>query len=601
MSDFSCRYRNLAELCDTSVQRFASLPLFGSKTPEGWQWTSYRDFGEQVARARAGLAAAGVNQGDRVAIVSNNRLEWAVSAYATYGLGAVYVPMYENQNPEEWAYITHDCQPTAMVVATPYLLQRLVEVKAALPSPSCTFLIAGDDSAATPYEDLLAMAAAKKRANPAPEETATLIYTSGTTGKPKGVELSHRNIVANVEAAYAILPITSADRSLSFLPWAHCFGQVAELHGMLFCGGSMALAESPQTIIENLSEIRPTVMVSVPRIFNRVYDRVSKTVADSSPVRRSLFKAALRVAKLRQEQQAKGNPSLAVNAAHSVLDRLVCAKVRARLGGRLRFAVSGGAALNPEVAEFVSLIGVRVLQGYGLTETSPVVSVNRFEAAKLGSIGQPLPGVRVRIEGGDEEESETPFPQGELIVYGHCVMKGYYGLPEENARVLLSDGGLRTGDLAYIDDEGFIFITGRIKERYKLENGKYVAPVPLEEELKLSPFILNVMVYGDNKPYNVALIVPDPEALADWARQQALPSTDTKTLVAQPRTASLIRDEVQRLGHKFRRYERIRKFALVAEDFTTDNGMLTPSLKIKRRAVVRQHGPLIEGLYSSAV
>ena len=278
---------------------------------------------------------------------------------------------------------------------------------------------------------------------------------------------------------------------------------------------------------------------------------------------------------------------------HRGFDKVVFTKVRERFGGRLRFAISGGAALSREVAEFIDCLGITVYEGYGLTETSPVVAVNAPGARRVGSVGRPLPGVRVEIDRsvtGDERE-------GEIVVYGHCVMMGYHNLPEESAAVLDAKGGLHTGDLGCIDEQGFLHITGRIKERYKLENGKYVAPVPLEEKLKLSPYIVNVMVYGADRPYNVALVVPDFEALGTWASAQGIPTSDPKVLVQDARVYALMQEEITQVSVGFRSFDKIRKFVLIPDDFTVENDMLTPSLKIKRRVIMARYGAQLEALY----
>ena len=287
-------------------------------------------------------------------------------------------------------------------------------------------------------------------------------------------------------------------------------------------------------------------------------------------------------------------PGLGLSLKFKLFDKLVFEKVRARFGGRLKYAFSGGAAISREVAEFIDNLGITVYEGYGLTETSPIATANCPGARKIGSVGRAIPGVRIEIDKaatGDEKN-------GEIVVYGHNVMQGYHGLPEENEKVFTKDGGFRTGDMGYLDSEGFLYITGRIKEQYKLENGKYVVPTPIEEQLKLSPFVLNVMVYGDNRPYNVGLVVANLAAVRAWGQEHGVSESDDEKLLALPKVRELFKSDLEKYADKFKGFEGIKDFALISEDFTTDNGMLTPSLKLKRRAVLAKWQSVIDGIYA---
>jgi long-chain acyl-CoA synthetase len=436
---------------------------------------------------------------------------------------------------------------------------------------------------------------------PEPGDTAGLIYTSGTTGNPKGVILTHANIASNVSATHSVFPMELADRSLSFLPWAHVFGQTVELHTLFSTGASMALCPSVNEIMGDLADVKPTLLFSVPRIFNKIYTAVQQQLSTKPAPLQFLVREAFKItAKERSGVRLK----LRELALLEAVDKLVFQKVRGRLGGRLKYAFSGGAALSRDVAEFIDSLGIIVYEGYGLTETSPIATANTPGARRIGSVGLPIPGVHVEIDPATvewkaEETGKPARAEGEIVVYGHNVMKGYLKRPEENAAVFTKDGGFRTGDMGYIDAQGFLFITGRIKEQYKLENGKYVAPTPLEEQIKLSPYVLNAMVYGDNRPFNVALVVADLPAVKGWARdnQLSLPG-DTESLLKDTRVRALFRKEIDKHGAEFKGFERIGDFALIADDFTGENGMLTPSLKLKRRKVVETYGALLEQLYA---
>jgi long-chain acyl-CoA synthetase len=413
------------------------------------------------------------------------------------------------------------------------------------------------------------------------------MYTSGTTGDPKGVVLSHDNVVSNVIGLRSVIPLERQHRTLSFLPWAHALGHTVELHMLIACGASTGIAESVEQLVANFSEVRPTVLVAVPRVFQKIYAGVEKLMAEKPAPLRWLYRTGLRAAVDRRRGQAL---SLFTRLTLALCDRLVFGKIRARFGGRLQFAVSGAAALAREVAEFVEALGIEVYEGYGLTETSPVVSANVPGCKRLGSVGRPLPDVRVVID----QAASSDGRDGEIVVHGPNVMVGYYNHPEETRAMLTSDGGLRTGDLGYLDRDGFLYITGRIKELYKLANGKYVAPVPLEERLKLSPLIASVMIHGANHPCNVALVVPD---LANGRLALGQPDADLATLAASPVLHARIRAEIERLSQGWKGFETIRAFALLPEDFTQEGGFLTPSLKLKRRAVLARYGQQLEQLY----
>ncbi len=605
------KFSNLVDMQQKSVAKFGTRRAFGTKQHGTWQWTTYADFGRRVDNVRGGLAARGVGKGDAVAIISTNRVEWAIAAYATYGLGAMFVPMYEHQLEREWNYILNDSGAKLLLAATRDIYDRVVDWPAELDQLESVVGLDLDDA----DDSSLANLELAGKAKPAPVATIDphdlcgFIYTSGTTGKPKGVLLSHNNFTSNIIAMHQVFPLDPDDSSVSFLPWAHSFGQTVELHAMLSMGCAVALAESIEKLVDNFGEVRPTVMVSVPRIFNKIYDGVRKRMAEEGGLKQKLFEAAIAneakrerddsvnftspravLAKLKQD----GAQSLLVELQHEVFDRLVFTKIRARFGGRLKYAFSGGAALAPEVAEFIDRIGIMVYEGYGLTETSPIATANHRGGRKIGSVGRAIPGVTIKI---DTSAIKDDSSDGEIIVYGPNVMKGYHNLPEETAAVMTEDGGFRTGDRGRMDADGFVFITGRIKEQYKLENGKYVVPAPLEEQLQLSPNILQAYIDGANKPYNVALIVADREALEKWAKAQGMTGT-YEQILDKSATKRLVRGELDRHSAEFKGYERIREFALLSEEFTTENGMLTPKMSLKRRRVAEKYGDLLSGLWN---
>ena len=595
MSEFKPKFESLVQVFNRSMEKFPDRPLFGVKHEGQWQWMTYGEWGDRVRRLRTGLQKLGVGPGDRVAIISNNNPEWAMAAYASYGLGAAFVAMYESQLDKDWKHIIKDCGAKVLFVANGQIAQRVRGFRDDLPELEEVVVLAGtpqgDDRS---FSELLDNEPSDL-VDPGPDAIAVFIYTSGTTGDPKGVRLTHKNLAYNVSAIHAVFPLEPDDRSLCFLPWAHSFGQTVELHGMLSMGASLGLAEAVDKIVANLAEVRPTVFISVPRVFNRIYDGLHAKMNEEGGLKKKLFEAALETAEQRKRLAAEGKQSGWLDLKFNILDRLVFSKVRERFGGRLKYAFSGGAAISREVAEFIDNLGITVYEGYGLSETSPIATANYPGARKIGTVGKPIPGVEIEI---DFSATEDPT-QGEILIFGHNVMEGYHHLEEANAEVLVEKNGrrgFRSGDMGRIDDEGFLHITGRVKEQYKLLNGKYVVPTPLEEKMKLSPYISNAMVHGMNQEYNVAIVIPDYEALKGWAVEKGL-DPDPASLAKSDAVRALIEEEVQKYSSDFKGYEKARKIYIGEEDFTTENGMLTPTLKLKRRVVQERYGDAIEALY----
>jgi len=584
-------FKTLVELWEQSTERHGPRELFGTKTNGAWHWITYAQFKPEVDALRAGLAGLGVGPGDRVALIAGNRVEWAAAAYATFGLGATFVPMYEAQPLEDWAFILKDCEAKVVLGTNAEVLAKIASIQQRLPDLAHVVGLDLPESDARSYKQLLAAGKAQPHPvqRPAPDHDACFIYTSGTTGAPKGVVLTHWNIVSNVIAAGEIFPLRPTDRSLAFLPWAHAFGQTCELHMLFSVGCSLGLNDEIPNLLGNLAEVKPTILIAVPRIFNRIYDGVNKQMTERPKLIQKLFAAGIAAATKKKRGQSL---TLGEGLSLAAADKLIFSKVRGRFGGRLRFSVSGSAALAREVAEFVDALGIAVYEGYGMTEASPVVTANCPDATRIGTVGKALPRVRIEIDHaatGDEKN-------GEIIVYGDNVMRGYHHREEEQRQVLMPDGGLRTGDMGFLDEEGYLHITGRIKEQYKLENGKFVVPSPLEEELKLSPYILNTMLFGLNRPHNVALVVIDEPAVSKWAREKGL---EIKDYTSDPAVRELIGKELETRAHNFRGYEKPKAFRLIREDFTIENGLLTPSLKVRRNLVLNRYLPDLEALYLS--
>ncbi len=579
---------SLVDVYEASTRRFTHRDAIGERHDGEWLWSSYDHLRRLIDECRGGLAALGVQPGDRVALVADNRLEWAVTAYATYGLGAALVPMHVAQVARERAAILADSGARVLLAAGDGPYEDALAALGAL--PSLERVIGLDLPAEHPdgFRHLLGVGDGSPAPvlHPPADALASLLYTSGTTGAPKGAEMTHGNLQSNLEAMREVFPLDPDERSLAILPWAHAFGQTCELHYGLGQGIAIAINGSPARLLDDLGEVSPTILVVVPQVLNRIHDEVHARVAGRSAIIRKVFRDGLATA----EKHAAGERGSWLGELElSIDERLIFAGVRAELGGALRRVICGAAALDPHVAALIEAIGIEVYEGFGLTEAGPVVSANTPAHRRRGSAGRPLPGVRVRIDrrAGDGEE-------GEIVVYGPSVMRGYHGRPRERRAALTDDGGLRTGDLGYLDEDGYLFVTGRLEERYELSNGERVVPAPVEDRLSTSPFIKHAVLYGRHHPYNVAVVSCDKGALLRWAEAEGV---ETGDLVRSHEVRALIEGECLRLGRDLRPYEVPAKALVVDEELTTRNGLLTPTLKVRRDEVVRRYRSEIAGLY----
>ncbi|HKU43916.1 MAG TPA: long-chain fatty acid--CoA ligase [Polyangiales bacterium] len=590
--DFQPAFSNLVEMLESAVAQFGDKPLFGKLELPGdtIQWTSYREFADLVARLRSGLAKLGVQRGQAVAVIANNRLEWAVGAHATMSLGGHYVPMYEAQLEDDWEYILNDSESTVCFVANEAIAKRLVPLRERLPKLRHVVNFEGPAEDPGSYAGLLAYGASHPvpAIHPKADELGFLIYTSGTTGRPKGVMLNQATLGANVSSLLANVVLTNDDRGLAFLPWAHIFGGSVELNLTIVTGGSTVICPDGTQLAQYLPKVKPTILFAVPRVWNKIYDGVQKLMA-GQPV----FQAAMSA---RAKQRRGEQPTAAELEALAGAEQNIFPLIRGVFGGQLRYACSGAAALAREVAEFMDTLGIQVYEGYGLTETGGVTTAQPYGEIRLGSVGKALPGVRIEL---DPNVPGAGPGEGEVIVYGKGVMSGYYKKPEDSRVALTPEGGLRTGDIGRLDADGYLYITGRVKELYKLENGKYVAPAPLEETVTLSPYIQQCVVYGSNRPHNVALIVPDLVAVAAWAKQNGI-EAEGEALLSEPRVQALLEGEIDRANDHFKGFERIQRFVIEIEELTPTNGMLTPTLKLKRRKFNERYEPVLESLYPPA-
>jgi long-chain acyl-CoA synthetase len=590
---------NLVEWWQESVQKFADNPLFWVRNVQGkLDPITYGKIGERIDNVRGGLAQAGIREGDAVGIIANNRPEWAILSYATYGRNACFVPMYEKERTRTWKYIVTDSKIKALFVSSREIYDKVRSFLKEIPTLENIYVIDMEANVNNSLRKLENIGLENPVAPIVPnhEDIAVLIYTSGTTGEPKGVLLSHGNLTYTSRAGYKLYPELSASHvGLSILPWAHSYALSGELNNWIQFGGSLGFMRDVTTLAEDLKRVKPTYLICVPRLFNKIYDGIMARMEETGGLKKKLFNAARKTAREKRELKEQGKSSLVTSLKFTLLDKLVFTKIRAGFGGRLTGALTASAVMNRDIGEFFYDIGVPAFDCYGLSETSPAVSMNCRNAYRLGSVGKVLKGQKVVI---DTSVVEDGADDGEIIVYGPNVMKGYHNKPQKTKEVMTSDGGFRTGDRGKFDKDGFLYMTGRIKEQYKLENGKYVFPASIEEDIKRLPIVANAMVYGDGKPYNICLVYPDFEVLGRYATKNNLP-VDPELLVKNKAVTDMMEREIAAfLKKKFGGYEIPKKFFFLANDFTLENNMITQTMKLKRPIVTKEYQDLIDTAYA---
>ncbi|PIQ84244.1 MAG: hypothetical protein COV75_03260 [Candidatus Omnitrophica bacterium CG11_big_fil_rev_8_21_14_0_20_63_9] len=576
-------------------------PLFWSKRDGAYRPITWQQAAADVHAFARFLLVQQINPGDRVLLLSESRPEWGIADVAIQSVGAWTVPIYPSLTPSDIEVICRDCHPMLAIASTVDQARKLLEVFQKLPSPRGLVVLDSFPDAppgclawsralaqGREADGVVQALAAKRLAAVRPEDTATLIYTSGTTGEPKGVMLSHRNFLSNVDACLQVIPITGRDLHLSFLPLCHVFERMAGWYLMLTAGAAVAYAENMDTIPENMAEIHPTVMLGVPRFFEKLYGRIQEGVRQAPPLKRRLALWAMGVGRrVAAAQAARQRLPLGLAFQRTLAESLVFKKLKARLGGRLRFFVSGGAPLSKEIGEFFYGMGVTIIEGYGLTETSPVIAVNRVAAPRFGSVGPMVPGVEVRIA-----------EDGEIVTRGPHIMQGYYNKPDATS-VVLAGGWFHTGDIGHLDPEGCLHVTDRKKDLIKTAGGKFIAPQKLENLFVTDPSISQAFVFGDRKPYCVALIVPNFEQLRRIAQEQEVGAASVQELVRHPRVIEWYFQRVQLKQAHLPTFEQIKKIALLDQEFSQASGELTPTLKAKRSIIAARYDALLRGLYEN--
>ncbi len=582
-----------------AVDRFDKPDALQVKVDGIYQPISHRRVAERVRRVALGLSELGISARSSVAILSENRPEWAIADYGCLTAGITDVPIYATLPAEQITFLLVDSGVRAIFVSTADQAAKIAQVRDQV--PALEFVIDFDEPAADGVDMTLGELEARGEAveTPAriaayreaallvkPDDLATIIYTSGTTGKPKGVMLTHDNFHSNVSAATKAVPFEGRDTSLSFLPLSHVLERMAG-HYLMWCTGtSIAYAESIDTVPDDLVLVRPSLAISVPRLYEKIYARVLENARSGGAVKYAIFRWARGVGERWADEKLAGRePGGTLALQYRVADRLVFSKLRERTGGRLRYFVSGGAPLSPEINKFFFAAGLVILEGYGLTETSPVIAVNTPEAFRIGTVGRPLNGVEVRIAA-----------DGEILTRGPHVMRGYYEQPEATAATIDSDGWLHTGDIGELHD-GFLSITDRKKDIIVTSGGKNIAPQPIETQVKTNKFVSEAVMIGDRRRFPALLVVPDFDQLEKWARYKQLTWRDRQSLVALPAVQAKMEREVESTLTGLAHFELPKKIALLAEDFSLERGELTPTLKVKRRVVDRVHKDLIDSLY----
>ncbi len=592
--------RSIPELFWARVAKHPDRPMQRIKKYGQWLDTSWKQVGDEVKALALGLIDLGHQPGEAVSLLSQSRGEWTRCDLAILSAGGVTIPVYPSLLPEQIQYVVQDSESKYLIVEDKAQLQKALKIKGELPAIRLLMVI--DPSGCKLSDSILSLeqvvARGKKRDQAdlrarldaiQPSQVATIVYTSGTTGNPKGVVQTHGNHLAATEAAAAIGLGTEEDVDLLFLPLAHSFARLEE-YTQLRVGTTTAFAEKIELIADNLAEVKPTILFSVPRIYEKLHAKVLAGVEQSPPFKKKLFGWALgvgtQVSRLKVARQPI--PPL-LDLQYKIATKLVFSKIHARLGGRLKYCISGGAPLGREIAEFFHAVGVLILEGYGLTETCPVLTANRPEHYKFGTVGPALPGVELKIAA-----------DGEILGRGANIALGYFKREGDTKEAFLADGWFATGDIGEIDGDGFLKITDRKKDLIVTSAGKNIAPQNIENLLKNDLLVSQAMAYGDKRKYITALITLDPEQAPVWAKANGVADTSPQGLASDPKVLARVQSAVDAVNRKLASFEQVKYFKIVAQDFTPESGDLTPTLKVKRKVVTAKYQSLLDDMYRSA-
>ncbi len=560
---------------------------------------SYHEFGERIIDLTNGLASLGLQANDKIAILSNNRVEWTISDFAALSLGCVVVPIYQTLPPNQIAYLLHDSESRAIFVEDNEQFKKLSEIRNQLPHLEFIFsydTIQAADSKVRPYSEIMRSGRQHRKAQPnfyqqaieniKEENICSIVYTSGTTGEPKGVMLHHKGFVWDIINSEATLNLAPEDVFLSFLPLSHLYERLAGHWCPMYRGSHIHYARSINTVIEDIQIAKPTVVTSVPRVFEKIAARVLEKVEHGSFIKQKLFFWALKTGRKYFNQSIEGTVTRQLQSKYNLAEKLVFQKIREILGGRLRYPIAGGAPLSIETLKFFEALGARIIEGYGMTECHLIITLTPYGKTRYGSCGTAIGGVELRIS-----------PSGEILVKGPTVMAGYYNNPEKTREIIDEEGWLHTGDIGHLDQDGYLFITDRIKNIIVTSGGKNISSAPIENRLKSSRYVDEICLVGNQRKFVSALIVPNFEALQSWSKQHNLGTQDNMELVRHPKVLEFLNNEMEILQMDLARYEKVKKFILLPEPFSIEKDELTPSLKVKRRVVENRYKEQIDALY----
>jgi len=598
---------DIPKVFNSTCDKFSGKVALRYKKDGVYQDINYSDFRKMVRNTSMGLLSIGIKHGDRVAILSKNRPEWAVADLGIQSVGAINVPVYDTFLAPQVEYILTHSDAKVIICSTQEQLDKIMKVKDNVTSLIKVVVMDSLEDSKKPeyvmsmnelmeqgsqkkekYETLLSEQIDKIKG----DDLCSIVYTSGTTGHPKGVMLSHKNFISNVENTLKAVPITSEDTVLSFLPLSHVLERMGGYYTILYAGGTIAYAESIDTVGDNMGEIRPTIMISVPRLYEKMYAKILDKVESGSPVKQKIFKWATSVGKRMLEAKKSGSVPAMLNLQFSIAKKLAFDKLKNKTGGKLRFFVSGGAPLAKYLGEFFGSADISILEGYGLTESSPVITCNRLDNYKFGSVGLPISGVKIEIA-----------DDGEILASGPNIMQGYFkdeAGTSEVLEVINDETWLHTGDIGYLDEEGFLNITDRKKEIIVMSNGKNVAPQPLETILKTGKFISQAVMIGNEKKFMSALIIPDFEKLENYAKENEISFSERGKLIESPEIKKLFDTSIEELIKDLPRYEQLKKYCLLPRELTLEENELTPTLKLKRSIIEDHFSVEISNLYGDA-
>ena len=580
-------FTHLIEMQEEQCKQYALQRLYGTKKNNQYQWINYKELADEINVIRGGLSAHQLKPGDKLGIISPNSTEWVITAFAALGLAATIIPMYPNQRIDDWIYILNNAEVSICCVSTYEIYHQLKSEEKQLPFLKTIIVFEEKkENDITTFNQLRQTGKDHPigTQNITPDTVAQIIYTSGTTSNPKGVVLCHSQIINKINNIYTTMNTMldefniSSMHTLSFLPWAHIFGNLMEVYFLIAIGGSSCLVKDTNDIAKDLPLAQPNVMYVVPRLLNRIYSGISNKIAKQPKLIRQLFNKGLVLS-----QKKFSHESLTVKEKMMLFlaERILFKPIHKKFGGKIRFMLSGASALSQEVVSFMHNIDIPVYEGYGTTETCAATTVNTKQAYKIGSVGQPLPGVNITINTSQSSNAN----EGEIIVSGNSNMMSYYELPEKTQEVLSNDTSYKTGDLGYLDDDNFLFITGRVSDHFKLENGKFVSPAPIEEHIKLLNEVNQALIYGYNKPHTVAILVIEPNVIKKWLKKNKI-----KLSINQALTHTQLVDHIKTLINNhctsFKSYEIPEKIILSDKEWTIENNCLTPTLKIKRQNIV---------------